>query len=233
MGWEPVGERIEMFRRWHVKEGMPLETTWNPLATCWLSDDTPLNYGFRIPGLPAGNWNVLNPERDPNYGVRVYRDAEAGIRATVYTLQQGYYPEIREAFTELSISPADWDDVFLRDELTTYIGSRGYGVALVAEWEEILDMADPRVDDIVRVLQASGVQAWADSGNEPLRDAIAKIQNDVASIKQSVETLAQVAPLLTDYASIRATCMGINDLLNLQWRPLLNAALADKGVALP
>lgn len=178
LGLEHIQERELMWEAWHRREGMPW-STWNPIATCWLSADTPVDLSFRIPGLPPGNWNVLNPSRDPNYGVRVYASMEAGIAATVHTIQQGYYPVVRRVFAELTVYPGVEEEMLV-DELATYVGSRAYGGALAQEWEGIL--ADPRVDDIIKMLEAAGITQWAANGNEPIIKTVGDLQAGVATL---------------------------------------------------
>ena len=116
MGWEPTPWRLAVFREWHRHEGMPLETTWNPLATTRLSDKTPINTAYNI-GYGPGNWN-----RVP---VRVYRDPEAGITATVETLALSFYPNIRKCFE----TQTSWEAAL--PEFKTYIGSEAYGRAML------------------------------------------------------------------------------------------------------
>ena len=51
------------------------------------------------------------------------------------------------------------------------------------------DMADPRVDDILTTLEATGIKAWKDNGNEPIIQTIGKIQSDIAAIRQTLDGL--------------------------------------------
>lgn len=117
LGWEPTPWRIAVFTEWHRFEGMPLGETWNPIATTRLSPNTPLNSDYNI-GYGPGNWNGVP--------VRVYRDATAGITATVETLALDYYPNIRRCFMDQAPNPE------ALPEYTTYIGSVvAYGQSLL------------------------------------------------------------------------------------------------------
>lgn len=116
MGWTPTPWRLAVFANWHAHEGMPLEETWNPIATTRLSSRTSLNTSFDI-GYGPGNWNSVP--------VRVYATAADGIQATVETLSLDYYPNVRECFR---------DQVGYQTavaELATYVGSVSYGQSLV------------------------------------------------------------------------------------------------------
>src|SRR3990167_2255419 len=161
MGWEPTPTRIAMFKAWAYEEGMPFESTWNPLATTWYFNGPPLDETYNN-GYGAGNWNWVP--------VRVYRDAEAGIEATVLTLSQtAYYRWIRKSFED----ETGYDEAVA--DLATWSGGGGYIYRVINAWKELGgDMADPRVDEILVTLQATGIQAWKDSDNESLKDTITK-----------------------------------------------------------
>ena len=116
LGWEPTPWRLAVFAEWHRHEGVPLDVTWNPLATTRFSGNTPLNLEWSK-GFGAGNWNSVP--------VRVYRDAQAGITATVETLALSYYENVRRCFRE----QAGYGEAV--DELAVYVGSVAYGQALV------------------------------------------------------------------------------------------------------
>ncbi len=116
MSWEPSPWRLAVFAEWHRHEGMPLEQTWNPLATTRLSPATPLNTKFDI-GYGAGNWNGVP--------VRVYLNEIAGETATAETLMLSYYVNVRRCFTDETGYPE------AVPELATYVGSVAYGQALV------------------------------------------------------------------------------------------------------
>lgn len=117
MGWEPSAWRLAIFGEWARSEGMPLEETWNPLATTRVSPAAVRNGGFEI-GFGPGNWNSV--------GVGVYRDEAAGVAATVETLLLDYYPTIRRCFAD----EVGYDAAV--GEFATYVGSVAYGEQLVA-----------------------------------------------------------------------------------------------------
>jgi len=117
LGWEPTPWRIAVFSEWARREGMPFERTFNPLATTRLSAATPLNLSYDI-GFGPGCWNAVP--------VRVYRDAGAGVAATVETLGLDYYPNIRRCFA----GETGYDEAI--PEFATYVGSEAYGRDLVA-----------------------------------------------------------------------------------------------------
>lgn len=223
-GWEPTPERIQMFQAWHRREGMPLEQTWNPIATTQPLYDRPnlgLNMSFNI-GYGLGRWNNANAGGDDrNRGVKVFDSPESGALATAQTLLNGNYPHIVKCFATEAVED---DDVA---ELATYVGSWAYGAELVQEWRNIL--ADPRVDQILLTLQQSGIQQWKDMGNESIIMTIAKIQDSLARIEGMLQNVQAMA---NDYPSVAQTTYGLNNLL-MSWRIMLNTALADKGVTLP
>jgi hypothetical protein len=115
-GWQPTPWRLAVFNHWATQEGMPFDTTFNPLATTRLSDATPLNLGFSE-GYGPGNWNGVP--------VRVYASPESGIEATFETLALGYYDNIRRCFTD----QAGYPDAV--PEFTTYVGNVSYGQRVV------------------------------------------------------------------------------------------------------
>jgi len=149
-GWLPTYWRLEAFRLWAVQEGMPFETTWNPLATTRLTPATPLNVTFNI-GYGPGNWNHVP--------VRVYATPEAGIEATVGTLELGYYNNIRRCFAD----EVSYDEAVA--EMAIYVGSWAYGQRLINQWKE-LEMPDPRVDEIIKALGADRIQEILESEEE-------------------------------------------------------------------
>ena len=105
-----------MFAEWARYEGMPLEQTWNPLATTRVSTAAVRNAAYDI-GYGPGNWNSV--------GVGVYRNPAAGIAATAETLQLDYYPTIRRCFAdETALDGAV-------AEFATYAGSDAYGHQVV------------------------------------------------------------------------------------------------------
>ena len=116
MGWEPSAWRLAAFAEWARYEGMPLEQTWNPLATTRASTAAVRNATYDI-GFGPGNWNAV--------GVGVYRDAAAGIAATAETLQLDYYPTIRRCFADETA----FDSAVA--EFATYVGSDAYGRQIV------------------------------------------------------------------------------------------------------
>jgi len=97
--------------------GHALRADVHPLATTRLSPATPLDESFDI-GFGPGCWNGVP--------VRVYRDAEAGIAATVETLSLDYYPNIRRCFAD----ETGYNEAI--PEFATYVGSDAYGKDLVA-----------------------------------------------------------------------------------------------------
>jgi hypothetical protein len=117
MGWDPSAWRLAVFAEWAKCEGMPLAQTWNPLATTRVSAAAARNTGFDI-GFGPGNWNSVQ--------VGVYRDAAAGIAASVETLSLDYYPTIRRCFAD----ETGYDGAVA--EFATYVGSEAYGGQLVA-----------------------------------------------------------------------------------------------------
>lgn len=108
--------RLAVFSEWHRHEGMPLGDTWNPIATTWLSDNTPLNLTWNV-GYGPGNWNSVP--------VRVYLNPDSGIRATYQTLNLDYYPNVRRCFRDQT----GYQEAV--NELATYVGSVAYGQQLV------------------------------------------------------------------------------------------------------
>lgn len=134
LGMGVTEKRLEMMLAWHKREGMPLEQTWNPIATTWFFNGQPaLNTSFDI-GYGPGNWNSVP--------VRVYATPEDGIKATVWTLAQDYYPYIRQCL---------WDETghdAAINEFVTYVGSRAYGEELVNTWKQIGQKGGEPVADI-------------------------------------------------------------------------------------
>lgn len=211
LGWEASPWRLAVFSEWHRHEGMDIERTHNPLATTWISDDTPMNLAFNV-GYGPGLWNSVP--------VRVYRDAQSGIRATVNTLALGYYVQVRRCFAD----EAGYDEAV--PELATYVGSWAYGQALV-QFMKDQEVADPRIDQIIETLRVTGITEWQNVGNEPLRMSLGKIQSDIADIKQS---LGQGGGGLDQIKLNSAfdTAIGVNNLL-MQWRGMLAAS----GIIVP
>jgi hypothetical protein len=117
MGWEPSVWRLAVFAEWARHEGMPFEQTWNPLATTRVSAPAVRDSAYDI-GFGPGNWNSV--------GVGVYRDATAGVAATVETLRLDYYPAIRRCFAD----ETGFDGAVA--EFATYVGSDSYGRQIVA-----------------------------------------------------------------------------------------------------
>lgn len=219
-GWESVPERIQMLQSWHQKEGMPLEETWNPLATTQPLYELPnlgLNNNFNI-GYGPGRWNNANAGGlEENRGVKVFDTPEHGASATARTILNGNFPNVVRCFQDLvAYSEAVVD-------LGHYIGSFAYSQALVSEWEGIL--ADPRVDAIIETLNQSGIQTWKDNGNEPIILTITKILDHLARIDQSLQQFPTVDPRLP---SAIDTVFGLNTLLQ-SWR----GSLAAQGIIVP
>jgi hypothetical protein len=116
MGWEPTPWRLAAFAFWATREGMPFEETWNPLATTMTGD---LNPTFNK-GYGPGNWNSVP--------VRVYRTPEAGITATVETLQSDtYYHNIQRCFRDQT----GYQDAVGPRDFTSWVGSVVYGQQVV------------------------------------------------------------------------------------------------------
>lgn len=102
---------------------------WNPLATTYMGPDAPRS--SEDIGFGPGKWNAATLA-----GVGIYRDAEAGIVATVKTLSLFYYTAIDRAMKEQA-----WNNA-LEDAFKTWIGSTAYSTELAAFFR---DAATPPV----------------------------------------------------------------------------------------
>lgn len=118
----PSAKRLRMLAEWHRREGMPLEETWNPLATTWWFDGQPTLSSQNI-GYGPGNWNSVP--------VRIYATPQDGIYATVATLAQDYYTNIIRCLRDETGYEA------AIPEFATYVGSWAYGQELVQAWQAI------------------------------------------------------------------------------------------------
>lgn len=185
MGWEPTPWRLAVFAEWARREGMPYSRTFNPLATTRLSPNTPLDASFDI-GYGPGNWNGVP--------VRVYRDAEAGIAATVETLSLPYYPSIRRCFA----AEQGYEEAL--PGFATYVGSEAYGRELI-EFMRSLPPSRPapppleeRVARLERIIGGNGIAAagqrlngeaalaWLDAEGMSLFLGLAVTQAEVAAL---------------------------------------------------
>jgi hypothetical protein len=138
LGMEATPKRLAMMLAWAAQEGISngsnatrhLNVHWNPLATTRQGTRYPRNLDFNN-GNGPGNWNTIRLSGGGTIHVGVYRDRETGIRATVDTLLQSYYPNIRESLrreTGLDAAVADF---------ATYVGADSYGERLIAQWKSI------------------------------------------------------------------------------------------------
>ena len=120
MGWEPTDWRLEALAEWNRMEGMPM-WTYNPLATTWPDGTTTRRDKSYNIGYGPGKWNNANAP----LGVGVYATRADGVEATAKTLEQSYYPNIRECF--------EVQDGLMSalGEFATYVGSEAYGAALL------------------------------------------------------------------------------------------------------
>jgi hypothetical protein len=151
-GWEPTPWRLAVFAEWHRDEGMPLEKTWNPLATKRLSPDTPLNLTYDN-GFGPGNWN--------SGLVRVYATPEAGIQATYETLALSYYTNIRRSFADQKGYPE------AVGEFATWVGSVKYGQELVDfmnNLSRVADEIDPHLVTFDSYTAGGSVSSWISAG---------------------------------------------------------------------
>jgi hypothetical protein len=195
LGWTPTPWRLAVFDEWARHEGMPFEQTWNPIATTRVSPAAVRNPNYDI-GYGVGNWNSVH--------VGVYRDAAAGIAATVETLALDYYPNVRRCMADQS----GYAEAVA--ELATYVGSVAYGQALVAFMTSCTadkggDVADPRVDDILRALTGrEGTDAtarlagWNTKDGKPsgwsLLDGYLGQQSHIGQLATLLQTLPGVSP---------------------------------------
>jgi hypothetical protein len=196
LGWTPTPWRLAVFDEWARHEGMPFEQTWNPIATTRVSPAAVRNPNYDI-GYGVGNWNSVH--------VGVYRDAAAGIAATVETLALDYYPNVRRCMAEQAGYPE------AVPELATYVGSVAYGQALVQFMTSCTadkggDVADPRVDDILRALTGregtdatARLAAWntkegGKASGWSLLDGYLEQQGHIAQLATLLQTLPGVSP---------------------------------------
>jgi hypothetical protein len=138
LGFEATPKRVAMMLAWAAQEGISngsnasrhLSVHWNPLATTRSGMRYPRNRDFDN-GNGPGNWNTIRLAGGGTIHVGVYRDRETGIRATVDTIAQDYYANIRESLrreTGLDAAVGDFE---------TYVGADSYGARLVAQWKSI------------------------------------------------------------------------------------------------
>lgn len=154
MGWPTTPLSLSVLNAWALMEhrdsdadGLTdlFEEAWNPLATTWLSPEAPRS--TRDIGFGPGKWNLANSGR----GVGIYRDADAGIAATVLTLSQPqYYGIIREAMrTQQHVDG-------LAGDFITYIGSEGYALELASFFKratgEAKNVTKTEYEDLVLAL---------------------------------------------------------------------------------
>jgi hypothetical protein len=138
LGMEATPKRLAMMLAWAAQEGISngsnptrhLSVHWNPLATTRAGARYPRNLDFDN-GNGPGNWNTIRLAGGGTIHVGVYRDRETGIRATVDTIAQDYYVNIRESLRrETGLDAAI-------PEFATYVGPDSYGARLVAQWKSI------------------------------------------------------------------------------------------------
>jgi hypothetical protein len=175
MEWTPTPWRMAALREWARHEGMPLATTFNPLATTRRSPAAVRNAAYDF-GFGAGIWNSV--------GVGVYRDMAAGVAATAETLQLPYYPNIRRCFVDENA----YDEAVA--EFATYVGSEAYGTALVAYMASLPPDPDPDQAEVALLLRLFSGDEEADLPlTERLRNARYRIGEAGPSVWERLAAL--------------------------------------------
>ena len=112
----PTEWRVGVLKEWARNESTALyEQAFNPLATTWYTDDTPLS--IKNIGYGPGNWNSVP--------VRIYASHETGVLATFKTLSLDYYFNIRNCLKDQTGYVAAISD------FKTWVGSEAYGRNMV------------------------------------------------------------------------------------------------------
>lgn len=118
LGLEATPWRVAVLEFWAGQEhheGTLFKVGFNPLATTQNGD---LNLSFDN-GNGPGNWNSVP--------VRVYASPAAGIRATVETLTNGFYPNILRCLKDQTGYP----EARGPRDFTSWVGSDGYGQRVI------------------------------------------------------------------------------------------------------
>jgi hypothetical protein len=116
-------ENLKFFYAWRNAEGGT--AAWNPFNTTWKN------------GFVTTNYNCNRNDKGVAYPVKNYQSKEDGINAMIKTLNQSYYPKIKNGLIN---NVGAWTLSTYIDELTTY-GTR-YGI------NEILKGATLKVEKI-------------------------------------------------------------------------------------
>lgn len=122
-GWSPTPWRVQVFNYWANHEFPDVDgngnnelfdKAYNPLATTWITRETPLNLSFNN-GNGPGFWNSVP--------VKVYANYEAGLTATELTLRLSYYFNIRRCF----LDQKGYEAAIKPEDFATWVGSEAYG----------------------------------------------------------------------------------------------------------
>ena len=182
LGWPATPWRLAVMKMWATREGMPFERTWNPWATTQ-PGDLDLTYDN---GYGPGNWNWVP--------VRVYRTPEAGIKATVETLTNGYYPNILRCFADQT----GYQEAVGPRDFTSWVGSASYGQAVVDFMNACTESKgdDDMTEEQLKTFKELWRRTGGDAGND--FDLLRSLQNTQAVLTALADKLSAAGQGMAD-----------------------------------